>query len=112
MAIYMYVYFVADVFRFLVEKASLNLLLPDWFPTLPNARFYHSLQQLDSHVYQIIAQQRNRMRMLGHDASPDVSIISLLMGNSNDGMSSLTTKEIRNQVLTFLVAVSEERTNE
>ena len=82
------------------NSVGLRLLLPPvarYLPTPAMNEFRRSIKQLDKTVYGIIAQRRKDR----HDSG---DLLSMLMRARDEDGSSMTDKQLRDEVLTFLLA--------
>ncbi|MGR3279713.1 cytochrome P450 [Acaryochloris marina NIES-2412] len=83
------------VMRQFYHRAQTNFLLPSWMPTPSNLRGNQALKHLNKTVAAIIEQRR-------HSPQDDL-LSSLLLAQDEDG-SQLTMDELRDEVMTLLLA--------
>ncbi len=89
---------VAFAFRYLHERVWSIAPLPAWVPTADNRRFGRAVAALDEIVYGIIAERRRSGRE-GDD------VLSMLLGaRDEESGQGMTDREIRDEVMTLLVA--------
>src|SRR5206468_4232594 len=74
--------------------------LPPWVPTAANRRFLSAVAVLDEIVREILAERR---RVGRHDEGEDV-LSMLLAARDEETGQGMTDREIRDEVLTLLVA--------
>jgi cytochrome P450 len=82
----------------IVYKASHFLALPDSFPTPRNRRFRAALATLDAAVAELIESRR------GMSSPPDDLLSMLLFARNEDGSPAMTARQVRDEVLTILIA--------
>jgi cytochrome P450 len=83
----------AELFR----RARSAVNLPVWVPTFRHARFHRALADVDAVVAEILVARRKR-----DEARED--LLGLLLAARDEDGSALTDEEIRNHVITFLLA--------
>src|SRR6266540_2902241 len=76
--------------------ASLRFLIPTWMPTPGNRRLASGIRRLDEVVYDIIRERRP-----GEDRGDLLSLLLLARDESGAGM---TTRQVRDEVMTLLLA--------
>jgi cytochrome P450 len=89
---------VSFAFRYLHERVWAIAPLPPWVPTAANRRFLGAVAALDEIVYGIIAERRRSGR-----EGDDVLSMLLAMRDEETG-EGMTDREIRDEVMTLLVA--------
>lgn len=96
----------ANEIREAIEAASAQLqtrvssylmFLPDWVPTPGNRRMNAAIKRLDRIVYRIIAERRRQ-------PTERVDLLSLLLAASNGPDGAMSDRELRDEVITLLVA--------
>lgn len=92
---------IGEASRIVFEHASyrLNSLLPlpEWVPTGRNRRFVRARRVLDDAVFAMIAQRRR-------DGSKRNDLLALLMAARDEDGSSMTDTQLRNEVVTLMLA--------
>ena len=96
-------YAIAEASNVLVEDfgrrlGSLLQLLPDWVPTPANLRTRRAIRRLDEVVYRMIAARRRSAEDRG-----DLLSILLHAQDADDG-SRMTARQVRDEVMTLLLA--------
>jgi cytochrome P450 len=81
-----------------MERMVAIVALPEWLPTPRNLRFKRAIKTLDAIVWQIIREHRAGSSSLQGD------LISTLMGERDVEMRGFEDAELRDQVLTILLA--------
>lgn len=81
-----------------VARARVPITPPSWIPTPGNRKLASSVRQLDGAVTRMMAE-----RTVRPDTAPE-DMLDLLMASRDDTGAGLTTVEVRNQVVTFIVA--------
>jgi len=81
-----------------VARARMPLPIPAWLPTPNNVRLRRQVQTLDRCVSSLVQERR---RVNGEDRSPD--LLDLLLAEDSGGRL-LSPEQVRNEVVTFLVA--------
>ncbi len=89
---------VSFAFRYLHERVWAIAPLPPWVPTAANRRFRRAVASLDEIVYGIIAERRRTGRE-GEDV-----LSMLLAARDEETGEGMTDREIRDEVMTLLVA--------
>lgn len=84
-----------DIILRYVESTS-NLLLPSWAPTPGNRRFQRAITELESIVERIIDERRTE--------TDGVDIVSRLVAAEDERGESMSTHQLRDEVMTFLIA--------
>ncbi len=93
---------VAYNFRYLHERVWAIAPLPPWVPTAANRRFTGAVAALDEIVYDILAERRRGDRS-GRPEGDDV-LSMLLAARDEETGEGMSDREIRDEVLTLLVA--------
>jgi cytochrome P450 len=82
------------------ESRNTNLLLyfmPDWVPLPHNLRYQKAVQQFDHLIYRIIQQRRENTEDSG-------DLLSMLLHIQDEDGTSMTDKQIRDELITLLIA--------
>lgn len=87
-----------DALRLLEERLHAFVPLPLWIPTAHNRRFSAALAVLDGAVMDIVRQRR------AAQADGRTDLLSRLMGATADGERSLSDRELRDEVMTLVLA--------
>lgn len=87
-----------DALDVVAQRAFTLFPLPLWVPTTANRRFVRARHMLDEVVLRIIAERRRS----GHDAGDLLSL--LLSARDADTGESMTDRQLRDEVMTFLLA--------
>ncbi|MEX2546930.1 MAG: cytochrome P450 [Chloroflexota bacterium] len=77
--------------------SSLLMFVPDWLPTPGNRRMNSAIDRLDQVVYRIIQSRRKSTQK--HD-----DLLSLLMAETDEHGTRMSDKQLRDEVITLLVA--------
>jgi cytochrome P450 len=90
-----------DALEVVVARARVPITPPAWVPTPGNRRLASSVRRLDGAVEGMIAARQSS----GHDASADPrDMLDMLMTTTDEAGDRLTREEIRDQIVTFIVA--------
>jgi cytochrome P450 len=81
-----------------VARARVPVTPPAWVPTPANRKLRASVSELDGAVSRMMAERRHAPRVVPAD------MLDLLMDSRDDTGAGLTTTEVRDQVVTFIVA--------
>ena len=81
-----------------VARARVPITPPSWVPTPGNRKLSRSVRELDAAVVRMMRERSRR------PASAPADMLDLLMASHDDTGSGLTPTEIRDQVVTFIVA--------
>ena len=87
-----------DALDVVTQRAFTLLPFPLWVPTVANRRFVRARHMLDQVVLRIIAERRES----GHDAGDLLSL--LLSARDADTGEGMTDRQLRDEVMTFLLA--------
>ena len=93
------------VLRLLEERLHAFLPLPLWIPTAHNRRFSAARAVLDGAVMDIVRQRR------AAQGDGRIDLLSRLMGATADGERSLSDRELRDEVMTLVLAGHETTAN-
>jgi cytochrome P450 len=77
--------------------SSYKMFIPDWVPTSGNRRMNAAIERLDALVYRILEKRRTN-RFETND------LLALLLAASDGESGSLSDRELRDEVITLLVA--------
>lgn len=94
---------VLELMEIITNKTRSALPLPSWVPTHDNRALKRSVAKFDDYVYGMIRSRRGGERK--HD------LIQLLIDASDEGIANMSDLEIRDEVMTFLMAGHETITN-
>lgn len=81
-----------------IARARVPVTPPSWLPTPANRKLDRSVRRLDAAVARMMDDRRGRV-----DAAP-LDMLDLLLDSRDDTGAGLQPDEIRNQVVTFIVA--------
>jgi cytochrome P450 len=81
-----------------VARARVPITPPAWVPTPANRTLQRSVRELDGAVSRMLAERRR------NPAEVPADMLDLLMAARDDSGAGLTVPEIRDQVVTFIVA--------
>lgn len=81
-----------------VARARVPISPPAWLPTPANRKLQASVRELDGAVRRMMIERRR------HPAEVPADMLDLLMASHDDTGAGLTVREIRDQVVTFIVA--------
>lgn len=88
-------------FRYLHERVWAIAPLPPWVPTAANRRFLRAVASLDAIVHEVLAERRRA----GRRAEEGDDVLSMLLSARDEETGEgMTDREIRDEVLTLLVA--------
>ena len=99
---------IADAFAFFATRASQPPLLPEWVPTLDNVRLNAAVTRLDAAVYRLIAQRRRSRRDGSVESMPTADLLDRLLASVDEDTGlGMTDKQLRDELMTLLVAGQE-----
>ena len=90
-----------DALDIIVARARTPITFPKWIPTPNNRKLAKALKQLDSAVQRILDERKKITAIAGVDR--DVDMLDLLLA-AHDDEGGLNSKELRDQIVTFIVA--------
>lgn len=83
--------------RFATDHAESLVKLPQWLPTPANVRFARAVETLDTMVFRLIEERR---RSKGDEGD----LLAMLMAARDDGNQGMTDRQLRDEVLTLVLA--------
>ncbi len=90
-----------DALDIIVARARTPITFPKWIPTPNNRKLAKALKQLDSAVQRILDERKKITAVAGIDR--DVDMLDLLLA-AHDDEGGLNSQELRDQIVTFIVA--------
>ena len=90
-----------DALDIIVARARTPITFPKWIPTPNNRKLAKALKQLDSAVARILEERKKMSAKPGVER--DVDMLDLLLA-AHDDDGALNSKELRDQIVTFIVA--------
>lgn len=81
-----------------VARARVPVTPPSWLPTPMNRTLQRSVRELDDAVRRMMVERRR------HPAAVPADMLDLLMASHDESGAGLSVREIRDQVVTFIVA--------
>jgi cytochrome P450 len=90
-----------DALDIIVARARTPITFPKWIPTPNNRKLAKALKQLDGAVQRILDERKKITAIAGVDR--DVDMLDLLLA-THDDEGGLNSKELRDQIVTFIVA--------
>lgn len=89
-----------DALDVVIARARVPLDPPSWLPTPGNRKLARSVRQLDAAVQGMLSERSSRVGT--GDKGPDM--IDLLRDSRDENGAALSDEEIRNEIVTFIVA--------
>ena len=90
-----------DALDIIVARARTPITFPKWIPTPNNRKLAKALRQLAGAVQRILDERKKITAIAGVDR--DVDMLDLLLA-AHDDEGGLNSKELRDQIVTFIVA--------
>lgn len=87
-----------DALDVVIARARVPVTPPAWVPTPGNRKLERSVRRLDAAVARMIASRR------ATSDAPPTDMLGLLLSSRDEAGTGLTATEIRDQVVTFIVA--------
>lgn len=81
-----------------IVRARTPIVAPSWVPTPGNLRLRRAVRQLDDAVTQILASRSGPLPEVPRD------MLDLLLAAHGDDVDQLSTRQIRDEIVTFIVA--------
>lgn len=94
---------ILELMRIITAKTRSSIPIPFWIPTSKNRRMRSIISKFDKHVYGLINDRRKGTRK--HD------LLQLLIDAQEEGTANMTDQEIRDEIMTFMMAGHETITN-
>lgn len=89
-----------DALDVVIARARVPVTPPAWLPTPGNRKLSRSVATLDAAVTRMLAQRRSERV----DGAPGADMIDLLRDSRDENGEALSDEEIRNEIVTFIVA--------
>ena len=87
-----------DALDVVVARARMPLSAPSWVPTPNNIKLTRALRKLDAAVTKILQGRQGPLPQVPRD------MLDLLLAAHSDDVSSLTARQVRDEIVTFIVA--------
>jgi cytochrome P450 len=94
---------ILELMEMITNKTRSTIPIPAWLPTENNSKMKRIILKFDNYVYDLIKQRRR--------GEKKNDLIQLLIDAQEDGISNMSDHEIRDEVMTFLMAGHETITN-
>lgn len=94
---------ILELMQIVTSKTRSSIPVPFWVPTEKNRRMKNIILKFDKHVYGLINDRRNGTKK--HD------LLQLLIDAQEEGTARMTDREIRDEIMTFMMAGHETITN-
>lgn len=94
---------ILELMEIITSKTRSSLPAPSWIPTPRNLRLKKIVRKFDRYVYGLIDERRKGTEK--HD------LLQLLIDAQDEGTAKMTDEEIRDEIMTFLMAGHETITN-
>ncbi len=94
---------ILDLMRIITSKTRSSIPIPFWVPTKKNRRLKAIVRKFDHKVYGLINERRN--------GTKKQDLLQLLIDASEEGTDKMTDREIRDEIMTFMMAGHETITN-
>jgi cytochrome P450 len=94
---------ILDLMRIITSKTRSSVPLPFWVPTANHKRMRNIISKFDRTVYGLIEARRT--------GEKKQDLLQLLIDTQEEGVSKMTDHEIRDEIMTFMMAGHETITN-
>lgn len=94
---------ILDLMRIITSKTRSSIPLPFWVPVENHRRMKNIISKFDKTVYGIIEERRK--------GEPKADLLQLLIDTKEEGLAKMTDHEIRDEIMTFMMAGHETITN-
>lgn len=94
---------ILDLMRIITKKTRSSIPIPFWVPVANHRRMRKIIKKFDSQVYALIQERRK--------GSPKADLLQLLIDSQEEGLVKMTDHEIRDEIMTFMMAGHETITN-
>lgn len=94
---------ILDLMRIITAKTRSSIPLPFWFPTSNHRRMKAIIRKFDKHVFSLIDERRH--------GEKKQDLLQLLIDAQEEGTAKMTDREIRDEIMTFMMAGHETITN-
>jgi cytochrome P450 len=94
---------ILDLMRIITRKTRSSIPIPFWIPTKDHRRMKNIIKKFDQHVFKLIQDRRKGDRQQ--------DLLQLLIDAQEEGALQMTDHEIRDEIMTFMMAGHETITN-
>lgn len=94
---------ILELMRIMTRKTRSSIPIPFWVPTKDHRRLKKIILKFDQHVYSLIKQRREGIKQ--------DDLLQLLIDAQEEGVSKMSDQEIRDEIMTFMMAGHETITN-
>jgi cytochrome P450 len=94
---------IVDLMRIITSKTRSSIPVPFWIPTKNHRRMREIIRKFDGTVYKLIEDRRA--------GEKKQDLLQLLIDTQEEGLSQMTDHEIRDEIMTFMMAGHETITN-
>ena len=94
---------ILDLMRIITRKTRSSIPIPFWIPTEDHRRLKEIIRKFDTHVYALIQERRA--------GSKKQDLLQLLIDAQEEGAAQMSDQEIRDEIMTFMMAGHETITN-
>ena len=94
---------ILDLMRIITRKTRSSIPIPFWIPTKDHLRLKEIIRKFDTHVYALIQERRSGSR--------EQDLLQLLIDAQEEGTAKMSDQEIRDEIMTFMMAGHETITN-
>lgn len=94
---------ILDLMRIITNKTRSSIPIPFWVPLSSHQRMRSIINKFDSHVFKLIEERRSG------DRKDD--LLQLLIDAQEEGTARMSDREIRDEIMTFMMAGHETITN-
>ena len=94
---------ILELMHIITGKTRSSIPLPFWIPTANHRKMKSIISKFDKHVFGLINDRRNGVKK--HD------LLQLLIDAQEEGDAQMTDREIRDEIMTFMMAGHETITN-
>lgn len=94
---------IIDLMRIITSKTRSSIPLPFWVPAKNHRRMKAIIKKFDKTVFGLIEERRK--------GEPKADLLQLLIDTKEEGIAKMTDHEIRDEIMTFMMAGHETITN-
>ena len=94
---------ILELMRIITSKTRSSIPIPFWVPVKNHRRMKEILKKFDEHVYKLINERRK--------GTKKEDLLQLLIDAQEEGVARMTDREIRDEIMTFMMAGHETITN-
>lgn len=94
---------ITQAFQFFTRRATSMFIVPEWVPTFDNIQYNNAVTDLNKVVFRLINERRRQLA--NSSAPPRKDLLTRLLHVTDEDGSGMDNQSLRDELMTFLVAV-------